>query len=75
MRRDGIAGVAVVHVQVNAQGVLGRFDILRAGHPLIEAATRQCLRQHFREFEPATGPGGAPVAWAWRFPIRYRSRN
>ena len=72
-RSQGIFGTVIVQVVVNTQGQLTRYDIQR-GHPVLQDATRQCLRSHWQRWAPATLEG-RPVDHTWRAPFTYRATN
>lgn len=74
VRAQGVAGVVLVRVQVDAQGLLTRYDIVR-GPELLQGVVRQCLREHWREFNAARQPDGSPIAWVWVQPFQFRARN
>jgi hypothetical protein len=74
VRSQGLAGVVLVDLMVDAQGRLRRFDILR-GHSTLADAVRQCLKAHWQDFRPTRQADGTPVAWRWRQPFRFRARN
>ncbi|MBX3245604.1 MAG: hypothetical protein KF901_00330 [Myxococcales bacterium] len=74
VRAQGVASVVLVRVQVDAQGLLSRYDIVR-GPELLQNVVRQCLREHWREFNAARQPDGTPIAWVWVQPFQFRARN
>ena len=72
-RSQGIFGTVIVQVVVNAQGQLTRYDIQR-GNPVLQDATRQCLRTNWQRWAPAT-LDGRPLEHTWRAPFTYRATN
>lgn len=73
-REDGISGNVLTQLEVNEQGQLTRFDILR-GPDVLQNAVRTCLRAHWQEWTPARDADGNLMALRFRYLFPFRARN
>lgn len=73
-REEGISGRVFVDLQVDEQGRLIRYNILR-GPDVLQAAVRDCLREHWQEWTPARDTEGGIIAYRFRYQFPFIARN